>query len=98
MIWQTARFERTYKRLPPKSRDLLNSVIEELRLNPHLGEKKVGDLNEFYVLKFKERNKLWLLAYRIRPNIGIELIDLGVHENFYRRLRKQRGNSANKPR
>jgi ParE-like toxin of type II bacterial toxin-antitoxin system len=93
-VWQTARFKRTYKRLRPNSVKRLNHAIEELKLNPFLGEKKVGDLDEFYVYKFKEREKLWLLAYRVNLPQGIELIDLGVHENFYRGLRGRRGISA----
>lgn len=59
--------------------------------DPLAGEKKSGDLGEFFVYKFRERKHIWLLAYRLNSEQDIELIDLGSHENFYRNLRKMRG-------
>ena len=89
-LWQTARFERTYKKLDKTARDQVDAEIRRIRFDPSLGEKKVGDLGEFYVHKFRFRRQSILLAYRINPVKGIELVDLGSHENFYKGLKRRR--------
>ncbi len=90
-IWQTARFDRTYKKLHSRSQKRIDQAIERLIREPFSGEKKSGDLGEFLVYKFREGKRLWLLAYRVNSKMELELIDLGSHENFYRGLRRQRG-------
>jgi len=90
-IWQTARFDRTFKKLHSSSQAVVLEAIRRLVTDPMLGEQKSGDLGEFRVYKFREREQLWLLAYRWNEGDSIQLVDLGRHENFYRSLRKLRG-------
>ena len=52
--------------------------------NPEAGSEKKQDLKEIYVYKFKT---LMLLAYTFDPKT-LTLILLGVHENYYRDLKK----------
>lgn len=89
-LWQTARFSSVYKKLHSRSQEKVDEAIGRLLMDPFIGEKKSGDLGAFYVYKFREGKHLWLLAYRIDAERGIELIDLGAHENFYRSLRRLR--------
>jgi mRNA interferase RelE/StbE len=95
-LWQTARFDHVYKKLHLRSQNRVKQAITRLVEDPSVGEKKSGDLSEFFIYKFREGKRLWLLAYRIDAVRGIELVDLGSHENFYRGLRKLRGLPAKK--
>ena len=94
-LWQTARFDHTFKKLHSSTQAKVVEAMRSLSRNPLLGEQKKGDLGEFRVYKFREGKHLWLLAYRWKESDSIQLIDLGSHENFYRRLRKLRGVAAN---
>ena len=63
--------------------------MRELIENPLLGEQKKGDLVFLRVYKFKMVNQLTLLGYSYEEGtVILELIALGVHENFYRDLKK----------
>lgn len=78
------------KKLDEKTQIRILQAIDELSENPNLGERKRGDLKEFFVLKFTYQEKLWLLAYRNSSEGNLELVDIGSHQNFYRTLRKRR--------
>jgi len=52
-----------------------------------VGEEKKGDLSGVFVYKFHIHHQEILLAYEKRPQY-ILLLALGVHENFYRDLKK----------
>ena len=54
---------------------------------PLRGEPKVGALEGVRVVKFKAGPQQCLLAYRFhsKPNV-VEVLDVGVHEDFYRGL------------
>jgi hypothetical protein len=55
--------------------------------NPLLGEPKVGALKGVRVVKFKAGVQQYLLAFQFFPKQNvIELLNVGVHENFYRDL------------
>jgi hypothetical protein len=55
--------------------------------NPLLGEPKTGALKGVRVVKFRGEDHQYLLAYRFFPARNmIEILDVGVHENFYRDL------------
>ena len=88
-IFQTPTFHRAYKKLHKKSRETVDGAITALAKNPELGELKKGDLPDFRVYKFKEGTKLWLLAYNYEPKYGLQLIDLGSHQNFYKKLKRE---------
>jgi hypothetical protein len=62
--------------------------VRELADNPLLGAPKTGALRGVRVVKFKIAARQYLLAYlfHVKEN-AVELIDVGVHENFYRDLK-----------
>lgn len=57
--------------------------------NPEIGILKTGDLNDIRVHYFKLVNQNYLLAYEYNKD-SILLLSIGVHENFYRDLKKYR--------
>ena len=56
-------------------------------ISPKIGEEKKGDLSEVYVYKFKVNQQQMLLAYEWDETQRL-LLALGVHENFYRDLKR----------
>ncbi|HEX2549927.1 MAG TPA: type II toxin-antitoxin system RelE/ParE family toxin, partial [Gammaproteobacteria bacterium] len=55
--------------------------------DPLIGEEKKGDLAGVFVYKCKFKTKEFLLAYEWNPKLRL-LLALGVHENFYRDLKR----------
>lgn len=86
-IKQTRIFKSTYKRLFLKQRKSVDHAIRLIIENPSIGEQKKSDLSEVFVYKFKVDVQLYLLAYTFDP-VPLTLIMLGVHENFYRDLKR----------
>ena len=57
--------------------------------SPKIGERKVGDLSQLFVYKFKSGQEEWLLGYTF--NLEKKTITwhaIGQHENFYRDLKR----------
>ena len=67
--------------------DDLDKAIKSLKENPNLGQQKTGDLSKVWVYKFSMLNQQYLLAYSWEEK-SRTLITLGVHENFYRDLKR----------
>jgi mRNA-degrading endonuclease RelE of RelBE toxin-antitoxin system len=88
-IKQMPAFRKTYKKLYPFEKAKINDAIRAIIKNPKIGQQKKGDLAGVFVHKFKIRNKQMLLAYEWETRQRL-LLALGVHENFYRDLKKQR--------
>lgn len=88
-ILETTVFAKTRKKLKKNQLKDLNEAIQSIVKNPNIGEKKLGDLSEVWVYKFKMIKQQYLLAYQWDPKKRI-LLALGVHENFYRDLKKHR--------
>lgn len=65
----------------------MNDPIREIINDPEIGEENKGDLAGVFVYKFKIHNQEILLAYQWVPKERL-LLALGVHENFYRGLKK----------
>jgi len=65
----------------------LDEAVQEIVKHPEIGEKKIGDLADIWVYKFRIVKQEHLLAYQWDSEKRI-LIALGVHENFYRDLKK----------
>ena len=86
-IFQTPIFSRKKKRIKKKQIKDLDDVIRKVIRNPKIGERKTGDLADIRVYKFRMAKQEYLLAYKWDDEKGI-LIALGVHENFYRDLKK----------
>ncbi|MFO3211985.1 type II toxin-antitoxin system RelE/ParE family toxin [Legionella pneumophila serogroup 2] len=75
--------------MPKQQKTLLDDEIKKLIKNPTLGERKKGDLDFLRVHKFKFSNQEVLLGYMYEENeLILTLLKLGVHENFYRDIKK----------
>ena len=87
-IQQTLSFKSKVKKLHNNQLKELESAIKTICENPKIGIKKKGDLAEVYVHKFKMNKLLHLLAYTWDNEENLlTLLQLGVHENFYRDLK-----------
>lgn len=85
-IRQSRSFESKVKRLQKLEKALLDQQIKKIQDNPKIGEEKKGDLSKVYVHKFNIKRVQLLLSYRF-VNGDIELIMLGPHENYYKKLK-----------
>ena len=86
-VLQTPLFARQKKKLKKKQIKELDKTIKVIVKNPKAGEQKKGNLSSIWVYKFKITDQLYLLAYEWDKKSRI-LVALGVHENFYRNLKK----------
>ena len=86
-VLQTPLFARQKNKLNKKQLQDLDKAVKEIIKNPKAGEQKRGDLSSAWVYKFKMVKRLYLLAYEWDVKSRI-LIALGVHEIFYRDLKK----------
>jgi mRNA interferase RelE/StbE len=88
VIFQSARFSRSVKKLHPNQKRALDKAVKQIIAEPKIGQAKVGDLAGTYILKFKVANSKWLLAYEIQSRSQITLLLVGPHENFYKALKR----------
>ena len=86
-IKQMPAFKKAYKKLHEHDKLKVNAAIHEIVHNPKLGQEKKGDLAGIHVYKFKIRHQEILLAYEWSSRERL-LLALGVHENFYRDLKR----------
>jgi mRNA interferase RelE/StbE len=80
-------FKRAYKKLHNKQKVVVDEAVSAIMVSPEVGEPKRGDLAGVYVYKFDCLGQQFLLAYEWNPELRI-LRALGVHENFYRDLKR----------
>jgi mRNA-degrading endonuclease RelE of RelBE toxin-antitoxin system len=80
-------FKKAYKKLHANIKSYVNDAIRAIADNPKIGEEKKGDLAGVFVYKFKVYKQELLLAYEWNPQQRI-LLALGVHENFYKGLKR----------
>ena len=80
-------FRRSYKRLHPNQKNAVNGAIQIITGSPEIGVEKKGDLAGVFVHKFDCVGQEMLLAYEFDPQTRV-LLALGVHENFYRDLKR----------
>ncbi|MEW9677583.1 type II toxin-antitoxin system RelE/ParE family toxin [Lentibacillus sp. L22] len=84
--------ERYFKKLkekPLKKRFL--EKIQEIRLDPYIGELKTGDLAGIYCCDIKYKGINYELAYRLEENQDGELVVVimaGTRETFYQELKR----------
>ncbi len=89
IIRQSSSFKRVVKKLTKPYKRILDEEIKKLSLDPHLGQLKKGDLDFLRVHKFKCFHQEYLLGYSYEESFLIlTLIKIGVHENFYRDIKK----------
>ncbi len=87
-IEQTLSFKSKAKKLHKNQLNDLEKAIKEIVKDPLMGIKKKGDLVDVYVYKFKMNKMVHLLAYMWNAEEDLlTLLQLGVHENFYRDLK-----------
>ncbi len=82
-------FKKSYKKLHKKHKEKVDQAIRDIVQEPTLGEEKKGDLAGIYVYKFKIHHQEMLLSYEWNTKERL-LLALGVHENFYRNLKKNK--------
>ena len=87
-IRQMPAFKKVYKKLHPPQQLKVDDAIRQIVNDPDIGEEKKGDLVGVFVYKFKMNRQEFLLAYEWDPKARL-LLALGVHENFYRDLKKK---------
>ena len=86
-VFQTPLFSKIKKKLKKNQVKDLDNAVREIIKNPELGEQKKGDLADVWVYKFRMVDREDLLAYQWDEKTRT-LIALGVHENFYRDIKK----------
>ena len=86
-VLQTPLFVKIKKKLKKNQIKELDKAIRKIIDNPNIGQQKQGDLSDVWVYKFKMVKQEYLLAYQWDEKTRT-LIALGVHENFYRDLKK----------
>lgn len=89
IVRQMPAFKKTYKKLHTQEKNAVNEAIRTIIQNPSIGQEKKGDLSKVFVYKFKMSHQEILLAYEWDLKERI-LLALGVHENFYRDLKRVR--------
>jgi hypothetical protein len=88
-VSQMPAFKKVYKKLHSQKKRAVDDAIKDIIKNPEIGEGKKGDLTDVFVYKFFIHKQELLLAYAWNPKERL-LLALGVHENFYLDLKKQR--------
>ena len=86
-VLQEREFKVAYKKLHPNRKKAVNAAILEIVDNPLIGVEKQGDLKGVFVHKFNCLDRLFLLAYQWDP-LTRTLLALGIHENFYRDMKR----------
>ena len=84
---QTPYFRRSYKKLHANQIKPVNEAIRHILSDVSCGEEKRGDLAGVWVYKFRVQKQQFLLAYEFDKET-LFLLALGIHENFYRDLKK----------
>jgi mRNA-degrading endonuclease RelE of RelBE toxin-antitoxin system len=89
-VLQSPTFKKAVKKLKANQKQELDTAIRDLMADPTLGEQKKGDLSFLRVYKFKMNKQLTLLGYSFDDGtLILELMALGVHENFYRDIKRR---------
>ncbi len=86
-VRQSRYFRQAYKKLHPNQLKPVNEAIRHIMADLQCGEEKRGDLTGVRVYKFRVQDRQFLLAYECDTD-NLSLLALGIHENFYRDLKK----------
>ena len=84
-ILQSRSFKKKVRKFNKNEKLYLDEEIKKIIKDPTVSIEKKGDLKGIFVHKFKVNVSLYLLSYRSVAE-GIELITIGLHENYYRNL------------
>jgi hypothetical protein len=89
IVSTTPRFDRAIKKITPAEKKTLDGAIKSIIAEPFKGDAKKGDLSGIQVIKFRHLKQQMLLAYSVSlDGTQIVLMGYGVHENFYRDLKR----------
>jgi mRNA-degrading endonuclease YafQ of YafQ-DinJ toxin-antitoxin module len=89
IVSTTPRFDRAIKKITPAEKKTLDAAVKNIIAEPFKGEAKKGDLSGIQVIKFRHLRQQILLAYSVSlDGTQIALVAYGVHENFYRDLKR----------
>jgi mRNA-degrading endonuclease YafQ of YafQ-DinJ toxin-antitoxin module len=89
IVFTTPRFDRAIKKILPSEKKALDLAVKDVISNPLKGEMKKGDLAGIQVYKFRYLKQQMLLAYSVSlDKAQLVLMGYGVHENFYRDLKR----------
>ena len=83
----TPCFKKKDKKMHDKAKEVVNDAVKMIVDNPEAGVQKRGDLSGVYVYKFDIQNQEFLLAYEYDEKLRI-LINIGVHQNFYKNTKR----------
>ncbi|MBP1747587.1 MAG: hypothetical protein H6Q52_126 [Deltaproteobacteria bacterium] len=86
-VVQSPYFKRAYKKLHPNQVKPVNEAVRYILSDLSCGEEKTGDLAGVRVYKFMVLDRQYLLAYKYDRET-LFLLALGVHENFYRDIKR----------
>jgi len=86
-ITQSPLFAKQKKKVHKNRIRDLDEAIRTIVKEPETGHLKTGDLGGIRVYKFRSTQEQVLLAYEVAEN-HLYLYALGIHENFYRRLKE----------
>jgi hypothetical protein len=89
IVLTTPRFDRAIKKISSAEKKILDGAVKSIVSDPLKGEMKKGDLSGIQVIKFRYLRQQMLLAYSV--SLGgkqLVLMGYGVHENFYRDLKR----------
>ena len=88
-VVQSGSFRRKAKRLHATEKAALDKAVKKIVISPESGTSKKGDLAGVRVLKYKVKAQQYSLAYAYDTELElITLLAIGIHENFYRDIRK----------
>lgn len=88
-VLQTNEFAKAVRKLPKEQKLEVDKAIRKIIAAPSIGQMKVGDLAGVQVYKFRINRQEVLLAYEHdASNLTLYLLKSGVHENFYRDLKR----------
>ena len=88
-LYQSPYFRRSYKKLHANQIKPVNEAIRHVLSDVSCGEEQRGDLAGVRVYKFRVLEQQFLLAYEFDKKT-LFLLALGIHENFYRDLKRNR--------
>ena len=86
IVFQSRLFAKRVRRFTAQEKALLDGEVKKIIGDPAIGQEKRGTLKGVFVHKFKIRSTHYLLAYRLKDSLTMELIMIGPHENYYRNL------------
>jgi len=83
-----ARFIKKLKEIPLK--DLFRKTVDEILIDPYVGESKSGDLSGIFCCDIYYNKTNYELAYTIveTPTETIVIVLAGTRENFFQELKR----------